>query len=216
MKTLTNTATAKLAQLLSGLPEIQKIISDENERETGKAIQARMDCINLLTDAHARQVETQAVKDAAFSKLEAARAAAKAKEPAAFAAASAFDEADRRVQHLTRQLYQDHGEGRIHQALYLLDRLAVSSRERLAILEGALYKYFRLADGYIFSKKERPEIKAKIQTEKDSLAAIANATEGMKMLLLCRAAPDEIATNVTELMDSAGYRPNAEPTLPVI
>jgi hypothetical protein len=210
MKTLTNTATAKLAQLLSGLPEIQKIISDENERETEKAIQTRMDCINLLTEAHALQAEAQAVKDAAFSKLEAARAAAKAKEPAAFAAANAFDEADRRVQHLTRQLSQDHGEGRIHQALYLLDRLANSSRESQAILDGALYKYFRLDDGRIISKKERPEIKAKIQTEKDSLAAIANATEGMKMLLLCRATPDEIATQVTELMKSAGYRTNAE------
>jgi hypothetical protein len=210
MKTLTHTATAKLAQLLSGLPEIQKIISDENEREAAKAIQARMDCINLLTEAHARHAEAQAVKDAAFSKLEAARAAAKAKEPAAFTAENAFDEADRRVQHLTRQLYQDHGEGRIHQALYLLDRLADSSRERLAILEGALYKYFRLDDGRIISRTERPEIKVKIQSEKDNMAAITNATEGMKMLLLCRATPDEIATQVTELMKSAGYRTNAE------
>lgn len=210
MKTLTNTATAKLAQLLSGLPEIQKIISDENEREAAKAIQARMDCINLLTEAHALHAEAQAVKDAAFSKLEAARAAAKAKEPAAFTAANAFDEADRRVQHLTRQLYQDHGEGRIHQALYLLDRLAASSRESQAILDGALYKYFRLDDGRIISRTERPEMKVKIQSEKDNMAAITNATEGMKMLLLCRATPDEIATQVTELMKSAGYRTNAE------
>jgi hypothetical protein len=210
MKTLTNTATAKLAQLLSGLPEIQKIISDENEREAAKAIQARMDCINLLTEAHALHAEAQAVKDAALSKLEAARAAAKAKEPAAFAAASAFNDADSKVQHLTRQLYQDHGEGRIHQALYLLDRLAVSSRERLVILEGALYKYFRLDDGRIISRTERPEMKVKIQSEKDNMAAITNATEGMKMLLLCRATPDEIATQVTELMKSAGYRTNAE------
>jgi hypothetical protein len=42
------------------------------------------------------------------------------------------------------------------------------------------------------------------------MAAITNATEGMKMLLLCRATPDEIATQVTELMKSAGRLTNAE------
>jgi hypothetical protein len=210
MKTLTQTATAKLAQLLSGLPEIQKIISDESEREAEKAIQARMDCINLLTEAQARQAEAQAVKDAALFKLEAARAAAKEKESAASVAINAFNDADSKVQNFTKKLYQEHGEGRIYHALFLLDRMADSGKECLAILDANLHEYFRLHDGRIISKKERPEIKAKIQTEKDKMAAITNATEGMKMLLLCRATPDEIATQVTELMKSAGRLTNAE------
>lgn len=214
MKTLTTTATDKLAKLLSGLPEIQKIISDENDREKEKAIQARMGCINLLIEAQQQAAKARAVKDAALSKLQAARAAAKEGEVACFTAVNASNEADSTEQNLTMRLNKEHGEGQIHHAMFILNRLADDSKNRLAALEANRYDIFYLGDGRPFSRTERRKIKTEIEIEEGKMEPITKSIKGLKKLLLCRATPDEIAAQVANLLASAGYTPNADaPTL---
>lgn len=210
MTTITATATAKLAELISNLPEVKKLISDEAKKEREQTHIARLACLQALKEARAQLAQAEKNRDVALAELEAARAAAKEKEPALHKAANELNLASEMVGRLTNRLSSEHGEKHVLHGLCVLNLMMNESAKRLNILEEKQFITRYDDAGRAVWRSENYEIKAAVETAKEDLSHLENTFVKMQALTACELHPDDIEKQARALLEVAGCRPNPE------
>jgi len=190
--------TDKLAAILAKLPEVQKMVENEETDKRNQAIKARMKCLAKLQQLEKASILAQQKQELAAKRLEDARAALRPLEAEAIKAGEEANELSRLMGRTYQEWTGVHGEGHVLHAMYLMNLQREHLEHKKANYESNSWQY----KGKPWARRS-PRVMAMIADVNEKLAALNTAYSELLTLQCIEATPEELRRKVQALTDRA-------------